>query len=399
MVITCGDGTQFRPDWLNANKTVEYNVAEFEFKELAGTLVYRGLPRGARYGIELFFQGADHLDSAAAFEAAAADPRAWTMYHPYYGTITVQPIGLTFDNSAENISRITGVIVETISTGELRTTVSAADKIANDKAAADAALAASYVKDVPSPVAADRISIADHIDNIYEDVSEFIQSNTDISDFTNAYNEANTTLNKASFNTLQLVQQVQALINLPATFADTLAKRLNMLALQLSFLNSGVASIARVADKKLYENNAGTVIGAMVLASVTSPGDAYANRTGVLSVIDTIYDAYNEYLEQLDSLQSINGGSPDSYIPNGPAISALGKLVSYAVTALLDVAADAKQERRLALEEDSNCILLANRFYGLKDDDSTIDYFRETNNIKITENLIIRKGREIVYYV
>lgn len=36
LIITCGDGKQYKPQWINAVKTKDYNVAEFEFPEVSG---------------------------------------------------------------------------------------------------------------------------------------------------------------------------------------------------------------------------------------------------------------------------------------------------------------------------------------------------------------------------
>lgn len=399
MVITCGDGAEYRPDWVNANMTVEYNIAEFEFKEVVGTLVRRGTPRGARYGIEIFFQGEEHLDVAEDFRNSAADPQPWKIYHPYYKGILVQPIGLTFDNSVENVTRITGIIVETITTDGLKPQVSAPDKIAEDKITTDVLLTESYVEQVPAPAAADRISLQQNIDNLYASVSGFIQTNTDISAFRNAYNQANSTLNTAVFDTQSLLNQVQALANLPAEFEDTLINRMNMLGYQIAQINNTVANILTKSGKVLYEHNMGTLLGAMVQAAVTGYGSYYNTRNGVLTIIDIIYANYERYIANLDTLQSLNGATLLSYIPNAKALNALSRLVGLGVTALLQIAGNARQERTVYLEEDSNCFLLANRFYGLKKDDSTIDFFRDSNDIKLSNNLIIPKGTMLKYYV
>ena len=44
------------------SKTKDYNVAEFEFPEVSGTLVSRKKPKGSRYDLEIIFQGENNLD-------------------------------------------------------------------------------------------------------------------------------------------------------------------------------------------------------------------------------------------------------------------------------------------------------------------------------------------------
>jgi len=399
LVITTGDGKQYRPNWLNANKAIEYNIATFEFKELAGTLVYRGTPRGTSYGIEIYFQGEDHLDIASDFETSAADPRAWQIFHPFYGGINVQPISLGFDNSVQNVTRITGGIIETLSAIGEKVTVSAPDKIVEDKAGCDATLVDDYNRNVPNPVTADKLTIGEKINNIYTNVSKPKQDNTDASDYFNAYNQANGYLNNAVYDTLQVMRQVQTLVNMPATINDTVQNRLKMLVLQMTLLNTGAINTLPVHDKRLYEFMGATVIGAMVLAAITNTTGAYGNRASVISVISTIVAQHNAYLAKLDLMQSPNGSGIFSFIPSPFGITLLSQLVSFGVNSLLSNANDSKQERIIILEENSNIILLANRFYGLKHDDSTIEYFKDTNNIGLNEILEIKKGRRIAYYI
>lgn len=398
MTIKTGDGAEYTPDYLNATKLVEYNISVFEFSELTGSLVYRGEPRGRRYGLELYFRGEDNLDIAAAFEASAVNKKAWVVSHPVYGAIQVQPVGMEFDNTVQNVTRINCSVIETINIDGTIPNLSAEDKILQDKQALDAATANAYLQDV-DPEAADRISVKRNMDSIYGNLSTQISDNTDFADFYNAYNQVNTTINKAVFDTLEMINQVQAVLNMPVNFADTLDRRLKMFELQFSLLNAGVGNIVRASDKRLYQAMMVTAVSGMVLASVTNPGTFYTNRKTVLSVIDRIYQAHRVFMANLDALQSTTGAGTNVFIPNPEPVTLLSQLVGYALDNLLQVANNAKQERTLILEEDSDMIQLARRFYGLQPDDSTITTFKESNGIGISEMFEIKKGRQLVYYV
>src|SRR5688500_16182415 len=103
LIITTGDGKEYKPNWLNASKDVEYNVAQFNFPKIPGTLVAGGEPKGAQYSVEFYFQGEDHLDKFTAFEQSAKDKRPWTISHPFYGRLVVKPLALKFDHSKYNV--------------------------------------------------------------------------------------------------------------------------------------------------------------------------------------------------------------------------------------------------------------------------------------------------------
>jgi len=115
--------------------------------------------------------------------------------------------------------------------------------------------------------------------------------------------------------------------------------------------------------------------------------------------VDTLVGQYNAYITNLDTLQSTSGAVLDSYIPDATGIIQLSNLVSYTVSALLQIATNARQERSFILEEDDTLFTLAKRLYGLREDDSTITELIDTNKFTMQELLIIPKGRTIKYYV
>jgi hypothetical protein len=126
---------------------------------------------------------------------------------------------------------------------------------------------------------------------------------------------------------------------------------------------------------------------------------SYPTRVEIVETIEKILDAYNTYVEDLDSFQSDNYTSTDSYLPDADSLIQLSDLVAFTVANLFIIAASAKQERIIYLEDDTNLVMLAHRLYGLKADDSTIQQVIDENNIGGNELLQIKKGRKIVWYV
>ena len=112
--IFMGDGVTFRPSWMNAKKSTEWNVSTFEFPNVEGSFVDRKLSKGTIYPLELFFTGDDHLDISEEFSESAKDRRHWHLRHPYYGDVRVQPSKISYDNSNHNVTKITIVVQETI---------------------------------------------------------------------------------------------------------------------------------------------------------------------------------------------------------------------------------------------------------------------------------------------
>lgn len=393
--ITTGDTAQYFPKWLNANKSVEYNTAEFNFKGVSGSLVSRRLPKGRRYNIEIIFDGADCFDTSDAFDKSAANSKAWTISHPVYGQIVVQPLGLSFDNSVYNITKITGQIVETIGTQALNTGVSAPDIVIASATASKQLFAETFAAEVPTPLVATTQVLRTNNDGLFNSIKDLVSDATDFTALTNIYNQANNALNSDINDVVSTISLVQDVAFAPVYFVGKVAKRLAFLQLQFESI---LASLGITPQKKAaYENNAAACVQAMCAASMTNTD--YITRNDVLDAVGVILGTYNQYVTNLDALQTDTGGEITSYVPNANAMFTLSDLVNYTVASLFDVAASAKQQRTMYVKEDTNLILLAYSLYGLIPDDSTIDALKADNSIGLNELLEIKKDRKIIYYV
>lgn len=395
-IITCGNGSVYRPLWLNAIKAKEYNASEFEFINIAGTLAVRKSPKGRKYNIEIIFQGDNHLDIAENFEDSADDPRPWNISHPFYGELIVQPLNLTFDNKDYNVSKITGMIVETISASP-KLSINAQDQVSVLKNRYDDLTLGVVLVQIPKPKTATINRFRINTLSCYNQGVKGLKNTLDSQDYINAFNTANDAINKFTSQPLAAVRAIQAFINKPFQFVDTVKNRIDILGAQFELLRSTLATLFSPADKAAYEFNAGTLVSSIATASVTSPD--YVSRDEVISAISRISTYFDLYVADLDALQTDTGGDPDSYIADADGLIDLSNLINYTISNLFTIAISAKQQRTIYLSEDSNLILLAHRYYGLDVQDSTMTQMMELNNIGLNEMLLISKGRKIIYYV
>ena len=395
-IITCGEGSIFKPKWVNAVKTREYNVTQFNFPEVSGTLVKRNQPKGRKYGIEIYFEGDDNIDVSTAFELAADDPRPWVISHPYYDRIVVQPLSLNFDNTKYNSTKITGTLVETIVDTNPKTTIDATDKIIADQANLNVVFEESYENDV-SPLIDDVNQMNKNNNALFLEGEKIITDTVDFENYFNAFNSANSAILNATNEPLIAIRTLQSVVNAPALFAIGIELRINTIKTQLDDLVKSNSGVKERSLKKLFENNSGILVSSMCLALVTDIN--YSHRNQVINLIEGLVDDYNDYLLQLDTIQSKNANSPESYIPDFKSQLLLNDLVNFTVSNLFEIAIDSRQERSIILESDSNIINVAHRFYGLDLQDSTIEELISTNDFGLNEYLGLKKGRKIVYFV
>jgi hypothetical protein len=400
MIIQTGDGQEYEPLYMITEKTQGFNVAEYNFPNVPGTLVKRSERTGIRYSLEIIFQGENQLDISDQFEQSARDPRFWVVSHPMHGRLNMQPTSLKFNNKGLNTTVITGEMVETITEDSPKVGVDPQEQTKLDVVSVGDSTAESFATQVPTLEPSETNLLSENMDALNSAMENVEKTNDESNEYFNLFNTVNSAVLDYTAEPLIAMTAIQDFINYPSLLQISVSARLDALISQFTTLVSGIGQLLTPNDKKIFENNAANVLMAMVNTTMNPfDSDDYGNAVDVLAVTDQLSDTFSQYVAAIDSLQTDNGGNPDSYIPDFESVSGLANLIDYAISNLFQIALNASQERRVFIETDSNAILLAHKYYGLTEDDSTIDEFIRNNNIGLSEILQIRKGREIVYYV
>lgn len=399
ITITTGDGKRYSPLWKNPKKSVEYNISQFNFDNVQGTLVERGEPMGRKFPLELYFQGENHLDEAFEFEQSAKDKRAWVISHPFYDEIYVQPIGLEFDNTSDNVSKITGTVIETISDVYPRSNIEPLDKIEADFEDVNDALADDFASDVPQPNTAVKDELADTVDEQYANGVKDITVTSVAEDFKQKLGEAQAGINNLTAAPLAGIRKVQNLITAPARFQTSVKNRLNLLKSNFDNLVTSIDNLLTPDNKKVFQNNAGAVIAAMVFTVIDPQDDDYQKRSDIVDVIDTVNSTFSEFTSKLDELQTDNGGEENGFVPSPASLFKLTSMVNFTMTKLFTIIEGAAQERTVVLTQASDPINLTHRFYGLDALDENLQRFIDQNEIGINELFEIPAGKSVIYTV
>jgi len=396
--ITTGDGKKYFPLYLLDPKTTNFNVAEFEFPNIEGTLVKRSLVKGTRMKLTFFFQGENHLDESLAFEISAKDKRPFQISHPFYGLKTVQPTTLEYDPTGLNVTKIVGEFIETISDEYPRILEDPQNKIAFDYENTQTALIESFSANVQA-TAADSARMTGNNDKLYSLGAESVKSGDQANEYFQLYQKANAAVSTLAANTSTAAQYVVDLYVYPSLFINKVKNRLTLLANQLSSISTDLENLTTFNDKTIFEMTGAAIISAMVNASINPADDDFQNSIEVIEIIDLILASWESYLDILQDLQTDTNDTVDSYVPDFDSLNELIGLVNFGTANLLGVALEAQSQRSIFLDCDSNAIVLAHRFYGLDDGDSMLNKFINQNNLSFSELFQINKGRKIVYYI
>lgn len=398
IAIKTGDGKIYYPEYFLTSFDEDFNIAEFNFPNIKGTLVDRREPIGRKYSLEILFQGTDHLDTAEEFRISTHNKKYWEVAHPMYGTIFCHPATLKYDSTGLNTTKITGAMIETIITDAPRTTIDPVEKIKIDVRNVNETYTPKFNGTSMFPKHTKQMTAS--AEKVYSKGSESIKSGDESNNYFNLFNKANSAIATATNYPATAIEMMKSLMMYPSLFSESVQFRIKLFVSQITSLQAQITTLTDKQSKMIFENDLTTLMLGLVQSSVTPLNSTdYSSMNDVLAIISQITTTYNGIVECLDSIQSSNGAEPDSYISDYENITGIDSVVNYAVSQLMLIALNSSQERTYICDTDTNVLVLTHRFYGISEDQSTVDALISNNNIGLNEILQIKKGRSIKYYV
>ncbi|MCH9621014.1 MAG: hypothetical protein S4CHLAM20_04280 [Chlamydiia bacterium] len=398
--IFMGDGVTFRPSWVNAKKSTEWNVSTFEFPNLDGSLVDRKSAKGSIFPLELYFSGDDHLDVSEAFLTSAKDPRHWHLRHPYYGDVRVQPTKISEDNSNHNVTKISVVVQESILGVFPKGVANPTSELQQRNDAVNLSSVESAATGISKIDPSDSVYLSETISVLSASTFEAIEVDEEAATFQNLVNKA---ISDISQNSRLAIGSIVNVVNYPAKISLSAKRRLDLISFQYVALKERditPESILSANERLFYEIIQGTLITTGMLSAGTPQDENdYETRGEVNDAILELVGLWNDYVSTIDNLQLLDPKTTENYVANYDAMIDRQDMLNFSISSLYEIALEAKQEFEIILEEDSNIILLTHRFYGLDNEDENLELFNRTNVIGLNEVLNIKKGRKIIYYV
>ena len=384
--IITGDGRTYEPIWQNARFEFGFNFAEFNFVGEPGTLIDRRLHKGARYAVEFVFQGEDNIDVLNEFLQSAKDPRPWTLRHPLYDDLTVQPLGLNIDNSLFNISRITGTVAETIEKIEPETITDHKEEIKKQKEATDEANAADIAVKIKEPKGGDVLMVKNWITSCAGTYADIALTAADALLLDNLVFDAVNAAGRMLEDVNTYAQKTIALINFPFMVAGSFQAKYR--AIKESFDTLKQIFVRDDATPNEINNYTGLNMAMRSTLPVMAINSPFKTRPEVYDAIKQINDLNVQEIANIDETGAIL--NPDVSFQTE-------RIINLSLGYLFNIAFNTKQERNLIVEKDTNPVVLAFRFYGAGDD--ALDDFINENELSLNEMIQIPKGRRVVWYV
>lgn len=394
ITITTPDGERYSPQYMNASFVTEYQHTEFNFINISGSLVIRKKPIGVKYSLELHFQGADHLDTVQKFKSSIDNNEGeLQIEHPLYDILLVQVTSLGFDDSALNRTKVTATVIETMSDAIFK--IVTPDIFLNGLFD-DTVTAAVAIKVPPSAAAINNMAATNK--SSYNKGLKILQNPIDFDDYYNAFNTATTYINTATATPILAMESLTNVLTMPGKFQVSVLQRLQYFVEVYNGLRAGIVGLLSMSLKETFTSQASAIIAGMNITAANPLETDYKLNSEVFDAIDTISESYNQFIEDLDYLQAKNGGDPLGYVADPLITNNLSQLFNLTVSNLFNIALNARSERFVITDKDTNVVELTHRLYGLDNQDKNLDELISNNNLAIDEYLQIQKGRKIIYY-
>ena len=391
--IKTGDGSVYYPLWRDSVKSTKLNFAKYDFINVRGSFIDRKESESGSFPLNFYFTGEDNLDQAKAFENSAKDKRLWNVTHPFYGTLSGHPTNIERNDNSFGNTEINVLFWESIADDYPEDSDSIPDEVEDRVVRLNSLGIQNYVSKA-QPQTGD---INDLKSSIEISAARFEPDKFSFNDYRALKNKALGDLNLLIQETLVAISTAQLVLSEPANFERNIRNKIDSVKSAYDEVKSTINQENR-QSKYYFESQAATLIANLAKSSVNPLLDDYILRSDIESVNSELFGLYNDYLATIDANQIPLENINDEYSPDIDLQSALIDLVTYTSQSLFVLSFDARQERSVILEKDSNLIVLTHRFLGLASDEN-LEIFKRINKIGLSEIYRIKKGRLITYYI
>ena len=378
LTIITGDNEIFKPLYTTSSQDIEFNVSEFNFIELEGTLVTRKKVKSQKIPLNIIFQGDDHIDIAEKFLQSSKDPRYWTITHPVIGEIYGHPASINKINDDLNTVVFNIDFWETILPGQIKSAkVYPLELIESKNFELIEFGSLNLIPDQKPELK----SLVAKIQSRYD----VLIDKTNIDKYKGLIADAMSGIDKLLSEPQKAIRNISNLIQFPAYIEGSIKIRVNIVK---AILDDILEILPK--NKIVYSIFVGAVIAA-IAQIILKPGENdFITRSQVREQFNILSETYDLFLNEVD-----DGNFQQDF---QEAIT-LNEIVINTLYYLYDVSFDAKQERFDIVESDTNLILLTHKYMGLDFEDKNLNTFRELNGIKNKNLFIVKKGRKITYLV
>ena len=402
-------GKKFVFDWEKTEESFDHKASVFRFPDKDGAEI-QSLGAGEhRFPLTTFVSGDDYDIRAQEFMDILEEKGNGVLITPLYGTKIVQPTNIKRNDDVVdegNQATISVLFLESkkILVKETKEDVEKKIKKSQDDFNIETPeeFEAQKRTDSPQDSANSEARFTQNISTIDTILGPIAALNEEVNSFFKAISlSLNNNLTDLIGKPLTLASQTLSLIKTPARIIQSLALRIQGyadLATQLRN-RATITNITNDARNTLLETRFMLSSCVAGMAETVLLED-FKTKSEALIISQQLQDFHALNRDFIEGEESKFQSSPLELLLYGDSEEAknLTFIVETTSNQLTVTSFDLQQERTIKLDRDRNIIDLTFELFG-NSDNSTLDDFILTNNLRNNELILINKGRELVYYV
>jgi len=408
---TSPDGTRIPFFYENVSRDTPLRNKAFEFPGVNDAYIQPNGFGPRQYPLRVYFWGDDHDLQATQFEQALLEPGVGRLEHPFYGALSVVPMGsITRRDDLKDGSNQTIFEVTWFTTTGLVYPAPQSDprsELAQALADYEVAAASQFDADIQVQTEIARQNLSTTVQGFLQTADAALGTvaafdTAVINEFRDAQDAINFSLDVLVGEPLVLAQQITNMITIPGRALTGIVDRVLAYG---TFAQDIFASV---------KGQPGTVLGFDLPRTktkiqndwVTSDLNASTGLAGTMtSVLNNTFEtkpdalnAANSILEQADALipWREQGYTDTELIDVGTSYQALTSAAALAAGFLVEISFTLIPEKRIVLDRARTILDVAAEVYGSVDD--RLDFLIQSNSLTGSEILELPRGRTIVYY-
>ncbi len=394
--ITTGDGRAYTPLLRISETTKEFNATVFDFINKEGSFIDRRKVKARQFPLTFYFQGADNISLSAEFDISANDPRAWNVVHPFYGNIKGQPISISRNDSNFNVTEFNVDFWETISDSLPKAVSSLNDVVKSRQVELKTISPIDYANKVTLKPA-DVSNVKSVNDQINATIGNALDA-AGYNDFQQLKNKAATATDNMITSPGSGIQSIMDVIETPEKLSASTFLRIELAQAVYSNVKA-ILNKSNSNNKAFFEAAGGAAV--VSLANIiANPNDGdVVTRNDLMVLSNSLMVTFDDYQQTLDAGYISDIDTSNRFSASMQTQNLIRETVVQTISGISAQTINAKQERVVMLEKDSNLILLTHKYMGLDNADENMQRFRQINNIKNKKLFSVKKGTAIKYYV
>lgn len=376
--ITTGSGTVYELGYQLTERSMDFNVGEYDYLNTEGTFADRAEPRSFRFDLPLIFNAETHLTDVNEFIEAIKDKRPLLIEHPINGTRNMQPLSITVDSTPVIHSVVTLALVETLLyDGTLiqqstRSEVLSKSDIVNETA----------IEESATDSITEQVAITATANTINQNLRDKVSFQDVANQYSDAFYSVNTTVGSIGTESTEIMQTISNMLLMPSKFINNMKDRIEFVSGQFQSFYGLVSNLSSIYSAQFF---GASVISSLAVTSLPDSETEYDNVQDIDNVVQTIINTHNAYM---NSMQSVSG-----FTMSYDIYQSLLELVIYTVNNLYDIALTMPTTVTVTTSADTSVFVLANK-YGM-----TVDDMFKLNNWSVAQTIIIPAETQVKYYV